>query len=57
MANIANKLGKAAISGALALSLMTATAVPSHAKGHKTAVLVGTILLGTAIIVAASKRR
>ena len=57
MTNIANKFGKAAISGALALSLMTATAVPSHARGHKTAVLVGTILLGTAIIVAASKRR
>lgn len=56
MRNIANKLGKAAVSGVLALSLVTASAIPSQAKGHKTAVLVGTILLGTAIIVAASKK-
>ena len=57
MTNIANKLGKAAISGALALSLIPASAAPSHARGHKTAVLTGTILLGTTVIVAASKGR
>ncbi|MGQ0671292.1 MAG: hypothetical protein ACT4N2_00225 [Hyphomicrobium sp.] len=57
MKSIANKVGKAVLSGALATSLIVATAAPSHAKGHRTAVLVGTILLGTAVIVAASKRR
>lgn len=57
MKAIASKFGKAAMSGVLALSIISASTMPSHARGHRTAVLVGTILLGTALIVAASRRR
>ena len=56
MTNIANKLGKAAVSGVLAMSLVSASVVPSHARGHKTAVPAGTMLPGTAIIGAGKGR-
>jgi hypothetical protein len=57
MRYLTNAFGKTVMSAALALTVIAGSAAPSHAGGRKAALIVGTALVGAALIVAVSKRR